>query len=92
MTPVGDNTTAALDHLANRVVILPAGSLATHGLPVEREYLPKTALNCGDAWWPGPGSNRRPSAFQAVTRVTRNRSRWSERCNRVELDPSEHLF
>ena len=25
----------------------------------------KSAVNWGFFWWPGPGSNRRPSAFQA---------------------------
>jgi hypothetical protein len=27
------------------------------------------ALNCDDIEWPGPGSNRRPSAFQADART-----------------------
>ena len=29
----------------------------------------KTRVDTGKEWWPGPGSNRRPSAFQADART-----------------------
>ena len=42
----------------------------------------------GKRWWPGPGSNRRPSAFQMDETPRRTRSRWSQWTNAIELDVS----
>jgi hypothetical protein len=40
-------------------------------------------------WWPGPGSNRRPSAFQAVLHPSKFRLPWSACCERAYLDHLE---
>jgi hypothetical protein len=39
------------------------GGLVSRGLEANRP------VTCDFLWWPGPGSNRRPSAFQADART-----------------------
>src|SRR5271156_3868318 len=42
-------------------------------------------------WWPGPGSNRRPSAFQAELWLTPMCFNWPRQVEGNELDELEHL-
>ena len=43
----------------------------------------------GKRWWPGPGSNRRPSAFQMERTTPQQYPRWSRRCYEPHSDELE---
>jgi hypothetical protein len=55
------------------------------------EQIGNTTIDLQTCLWPGPGSNRRPSAFQAVVDPSEFRLPWSARCESADLDPMEQL-
>jgi hypothetical protein len=58
----------------------------------------KTSIECchsvraAQTWWPGAGSNRRPSAFQAEAKSKARRLCWSSRTNWTNLEGQEHAI
>ena len=51
----------------------------------------QTAADLHRSWWPGPGSNRRPSAFQTELRLTRMCFNWSVWAKAGQPDALEYL-
>src|SRR3981189_760047 len=48
------------------------------------------AIELPKSWWPGPGSSRRPSAFQAEAKSEARHLCWSNWTNWTHLEGSEH--